>query len=164
MDGTIREKIRRLRDARYAAEGEDFGELSDALTADGDFRALCLELAEEAVERELLADAIESRVKELQARKSRVAHSAETLRAVILQCMDVRGEKTITSPGLTLGVSARKPDVVVTDESLLPSRFFTPQPPKLDKAALRDAVLNDGEVIAGVATGNGKISLTIRRK
>jgi hypothetical protein len=78
--------------------------------------------------------------------------------------MDSRGEKLISSPEMTLSMSTRGPDIVVTDEASVPSRFFTPQPPKLDKKALKDAVLTDGEVIEGVTLGNGKISLTIRRK
>ncbi|OWK39524.1 hypothetical protein FRUB_06087 [Fimbriiglobus ruber] len=125
---------------------------------------MCLELAEEAIEREMLAEAIESRIKDLQARRQRFLHGAEMLRTLVLQCMDTRGEKAISSPELTLSISTRSADVVVTDEAAVPSRFFTPQPPNLDKKALKDAVLTDGEVIDGVSLGNGKISLTIRRK
>ncbi len=65
---------------------------------------------------------------------------------------------------MTLSVSKRAGDLVITDEALLPSRFFKPQPPVLDKKALKDAVIGDGEVIDGASIGNGSISLTIRRK
>jgi len=165
MEVNLGTKIKQLREVRYAIEGEDFAAgLSDELGHADDFRSLCLEIAEEAVEREVQAEAIESRIKELQARKQRITHSAETLRNIVLQCMDTRGEKTIGSPTLTLSVSTREPDLVITDESAIPSRFFIPQPPALDKKALKDAVLNDGEVIDGTSLGNGKISLTIRRK
>jgi hypothetical protein len=76
----------------------------------------------------------------------------------------VRGEPTIKSPALTLSVSRRSGDLVVTDEALVPSRFFKPQPPVLDKKALKEAVVSDGEIIDGATIGNGSISLTIRRK
>ncbi|QEL19317.1 siphovirus Gp157 family protein [Limnoglobus roseus] len=161
---TIRSKIKQLRDLRYTQESADFSDLSDGLNECDDFKALCLELAEEAVEREHQAEAVEARIKELQSRKQRLLHSAEALRTIVLQCMDIRSEKTIPSPCLTLSVSSKKPDIVVTDESALPSRFFIPQPPKLDKKAVREAVLQDGEVLEGVSLGNGTISLTIRRK
>lgn len=160
----IREKIRRLRDLRYALESDEFADLSDSLTEAEDFKGLCLELADEAAERESQAEAVESRIKDLQARKQRLAQGAETLRNIILQCMVTRGESAISSPVSTLSVSSRSPDIVITDESVIPSRFFIPQTPKLDKKALREAVVNDGEVIDGVTIGNGKISLTIRRK
>ncbi|OWK42439.1 hypothetical protein FRUB_04517 [Fimbriiglobus ruber] len=77
----------------------------------------------------MLAEAIESRIKDLQARKQRFLHGAEMLRTLVLQCMDTRGEKAISSPELTLGITTRSPDVVVTDEAAVPSRFFTPSLP-----------------------------------
>ena len=160
----IRKKIELLRKMRYEAEQEDVFSLSDDLSADDDFKGLCLELAEEAIERELQSDAVAERIKELTERKGRLIRTADSLRNIILQCMETRGENTIQSPTVTLSVSKIKPDVVVTDEAALPSRFFIPQPPKLDKKALKEAVLNDGEVIDGASIGNGKISLTIRRK
>jgi hypothetical protein len=163
-DGDIRKKIQHLREMRYAVESEEFIDLSDDLSGADDFRSLCLEIAEEALERESQADAIEARIKDMQSRKQRITQSADTLRNIVLQCMDTRSEKTIASPILTLSVSSRKPDLVITNESAIPSRFFVPQPPALDKKALKDAVLSDGEIIEGTSLGNGKISLTIRRK
>ena len=160
----IQFKLKRLRELRHAVEVEDLSDLSDGLSDAEDFRSLCLAIAEEAVEREAEAEVIDLRIKDLQARKQRVLHAADTLRNVVLQCMDIRGQSTIPSPCLTLSVSTRAPDVTVVNEALVPSRFFIPQPPKLDKSALRESVLKDGEVIEGVALGNGKISLTIRRK
>lgn len=160
----IKEKIRQLRDLRYSSEAADVSDLSEGLTQADDFKELCLELAEEAVEREAMAEAIETRIKDLQSRKLRVTQSADTLRNIVLQGMDIRGERTIASPALTLSVANRAPDVKVTDEALIPSRFFIPQPPKLDKKALREAILTDGEVVEGASVGNGSVSLTIRRK
>ena len=86
------------------------------------------------------------------------------MRDLVLQCMEVKEEGLIQSPCITLSVTRLKPSALVTDESAIPSRFYTPQPPKLDKAALKEAVLTDGEVIDGVTIGNGKTTLTIRRK
>lgn len=163
-DQDIRERINQLRRLRYESESADVADLSDVLTRADDFRDLCLAIAEEAVEREHQAEAIDQRIKELTERKARVLRSAETMRDVVLQCMEIRNERKIQSPTLTLSASQVKPGIVVTDEAAIPSRFFTPQPPKLDKSALKEAVLTDGEVIDGVAIGNGKSTLTIRRK
>lgn len=160
----IRSKIEWLKKIRYETESADVVDWSDDLSKSDDFSELCLAIAEEAVEREHQAEAIELRIKELTERKARVLRSAETMRDVVLQCLEIRGERKIQSPALTLSTSLVKPGIVVTDESAIPSRFFTPQPPKLDKAALKAAVLTDGEVIDGVAIGNGKSTLTIRRK
>jgi hypothetical protein len=153
-----------LKEIRYSVEPEDLDELSQGLTAADDFRALCLDIAEAAVEHELQAKAVADRIAEMTERKSRLLRTSESLRAIVLQGMEIRGEATIQSPTLTLSVSKRRGDLVVTDESLVPSRFFKPQPPVLDKKALKEAVVTDGEIIDGTAIGNGSISLTIRRK
>ncbi len=123
-----------------------------------------MEIADAAVDYEHQAKAVAERIAEMTERKSRLSRTAENLRNVILQSMSIRGMKTIPSPVLTLSVSDRAGDVVITDEALIPSRFFKPQPPVLDKKALKEAVLKDGEVIEGASLGNGSISLTIRRK
>jgi hypothetical protein len=161
---SIRDKIGNLRRIRYDTESDEVFGLSDGLLESADFKELCLGIAEEAVERELQADAVAERIKELTERKGRLLRTAEAMRNLVLQCMETRGESSIQSPTLTLSAMQVKPGIVITDESAIPSRFFTPQPPKLDKTALKESVLTDGEVIEGVAIGNGKTTLTIRRK
>ena len=156
--------ITRLRQTRYSIEPEDCESLSGELEKSSNFEELCLEIAESAVEHELQAKAVAERINEMSERKSRLLRTSETLRSILLQSMQIRNVSTIKSPVLTLSVSNRKGEVIVTDESMLPSRFFKPQPPKLDKAALKEAVITDGEVIEGAAIGNGSIGLTIRRK
>lgn len=158
----IKDVINRLRQIRY--EDAPIEDIGDSLSSAEDFQSLCLDIAEEAVEREVQAEAVEMRIKELQERKNRLNHTADTLRNIILQAMEIRCEKTIQSPTLTISVSTFKPDLVVVDESLIPSSYFIPQPAKLDKKALKEAVVKDGEIISGTALSNGKISLTIRRR
>lgn len=163
-DTTLHETLRRLKETRYAVEPEDCTALSDGLCESEDFASLCLEIAEAAVDYEFQAKAVAERISDLTERRSRLVRTSENLRSVVLQSMEIRGQKTIASPVLTLSVTQRSGDLVITDEALLPSRFFKPQPPVLDKKALKDAVVGDGEVIDGATIGNGSISLTIRRK
>jgi hypothetical protein len=160
----LRECLRNLKETRYGIEPEDCVGLSDGLSSAPDFKTLCLEIAEAAVDYELQAKAVVERIAEMTERKGRLLRTAENLRNVVLQSMEIRSEKTIASPTLTLSVATRSGDLVITDEALVPSRFFKPQPPVLDKKALKEAVVKDGEVIEGATIGNGSISLTIRRK
>ena len=161
---TIHGVLQRLKEIRYSADSEEFSGLSAELESSTEFTELCLLLAEEAVMRENEAIAIDERIKELSTRKGRILIGAENLRNVILQGMDIRGQSTIASPTLTLSRNELKPDIVIIDEASIPSEYFLPQPPKLDKKALKEAVLKDGLMLDGVTMGNGKISLTIRRK
>jgi len=160
----LHETLKRLKEIRYSVEVEDIETLSEGLTQAEDFKSLCLDIAEAAIDHELQAKAVSERITEMTERKSRLMRTSDNLRNIVLQCMEIRGEDTIKSPTLTLSVSRRGGDLVVTDEALVPSRFFKPQPPVLDKKALKDAVVTDGEVIDGATVGNGSIGLTIRRK
>ena len=161
---TIHGILQRLKEIRYSIDSEEFSDFSAELESSSEFTELCLVLAEEAVMREIEASAIDERIKELTARKGRILIGAENLRNVILQAMEIRGQSNITSPTLTLSKNELKPDIVIINEAAIPSEYFLPQPPKLDKKALKEAVLKDGLVLDGVSMGNGKISLTIRRK
>ena len=161
---SIRETIDRMRRLRFETEDEQFSALSDTLSGSSEFKELCLALAEEVIERELQADMVGERIKELQVRKARLATGADTLRNIILQAMEIREEKSLQYPTVTLSVSDRKAGIIIKDESVIPSQFFKAQKPELDKKAISDAVLKDGEIIPGIETDNGKISLTIRRK
>lgn len=160
----IRGTLQRLKEIRYAVDSEDFLDFSSELEKSSEFTELCLMMAEEAIAREYEAIAIDLRIKELNERKCRIHMGAETIRNIILQGMEIRGQSNITSPTLTLSKAALKPDVIIEDESAIPAEYFIQQPPKLDKRAVREAVLKDGLVIDGVSVGNEKISLTIRRK
>jgi len=52
--------------------------------------------------------------------------------------------------------------LIVTDESQIPTRFFKPQPPKLDRKELLDA-LKIGETVPGADMSNGGTTIQIRR-
>ena len=156
--------LRKLKEVRYSIEPEDCEALSEGLTQATNFEQACLDVAEAAIEHELQAKAVADRIAELSERKARLLKTADNLRAIILQSMEIRSIPAIKSPHVTLSVTRRSGDLVVTDESLIPSRFFKPQPPVLDKKSLKEAVVTDGEVIDGAAIGNSSISLTIRRK
>jgi hypothetical protein len=160
----LHECLKKLKETRYSVEPEDCEALGNELVGSTKFHELCLDIAEAAVDYELQAKAVADRIADLTERKGRLLRTSETLRNLVLQSMEIRGGKPISSPCLTLSVVRRSGDLVVTDESLLPSRFFKPQPPVLDTKALKEAVVTDGEVIDGAAIGNGSISLTIRRK
>ena len=160
----VHESLKKLKEIRYSAEPEDLEGLSDGLADSSDFETLCVEIAEAAIEHELQAKAVADRIAEMTERKGRLVRTVETLRSIVLQGMEIRGKNVIASPILTLSVTRRGGDLVITDEALVPTRFFKQPPPVLDKKALKEAVVADGEIIEGATIGNGLIVLTIRRK
>jgi len=99
----------------------------------------------------------------LNARKARADARRDKVRAAIEQAMLIADiSEKIVRPTATLTLAKHGPVRVVDDESRIPARFFVPQPPKLDKTALKTAA--DGEEIPGTRWTNGSVSLTVRRK
>ncbi len=98
----------------------------------------------------------------LDARRRRAQRRQETLRTAIEQAMVSVGIDSITLPTKTLSIVHRDGKAVITEEAEIPAEFWTPQPPKLDKAAL-NAALKERSV-PGAHLSNGTVSLMIRSK
>jgi hypothetical protein len=135
----------------------------DTLEGATELHEALLLLADEIAEREAHNTGLAKRISDLQDRKSRNEHAVETLRNIILQTMDRAAIPSVRGDACTLSMGKVAPAVLIEDEASLPARFFVPQDPKLDKAALKQA-LKDGEAVPGARLGNGGISLTIRTK
>lgn len=112
------------------------------------------------MELEIDVAGVDTLIKTLQDRKASRKRHIESLRLMVLQAMDIAGEKTIKVSGATYTVRNTKPARVVDNEALIPSEYFKQPEPVLDKAKLKAA---EGEV-PGTHIDNGGISLTLRRK
>lgn len=124
----------------------------------------------EAVERalneigecEIVAAGIADMQKRLSDRLTRTNNRAKKLRGLIdqaFQMAEIKSHKFATATIASKSIP-RKP--IVSDESQIPTRFFKPQPPKLDRKELLDA-LKSGEVIPGADMSNGGTTIQIRR-
>lgn len=116
---------------------------------------------DEIGECEILATGLSDYIKKLQDRKKRIDGRAARVRGMIEQAFamaEVSGHKF---PSATISRKSTPPRPVVIDESQIPTKFFEPQPPKLDKKALHEA-LKSGDV-AGAAMSNGGETIQIRR-
>ncbi len=63
----------------------------------------------------------------------------------------------------TLSLRATPASLLVDDEAQIPDHYFVPQPPKLDRRALLDA-LKSGTSIPGASLSEPGRSLTVRTK
>lgn len=95
-------------------------------------------------------------------RASKFAARKDRIRALIEQAMMIADLPTAKRPTATVTVKRTPPKPVISDESLIPAKFFKTPAPVLDKTAI-NAAAKDGEVIPGVTFDNGGISLQIRR-
>lgn len=167
----------------------------DMLAEDPDF---ALDLAEgqtnalEIIDALVIADGLDAELiagakvakATIEHRVDRFKARIERRRAIIERFLLIMDQKKLERPAATLSLANRKVTVEVSDESAIPSQFFTTPAPVLDKKKLNEAVsaimaARDAEVAAaraenrepilpalpeGVLLGNGGQSLTIRRK
>lgn len=110
---------------------------------------------------EIIAEGCKAKAEQIANRKRRAEARAARVRAMIERAMVTAELATVRLPTATLTVKTLRPKPVVTDESLIPSKFWIPQPPKLDHAALNDAAKH--VTVPGVGMTNGTVSLQIRR-
>ncbi|MCE2932681.1 MAG: siphovirus Gp157 family protein [Hyphomicrobiales bacterium] len=151
----IREQIADL------AAGDD-AVIADTLEGEVDFDGIVRFLLAGIGEDEALAKGASAYADEIKDRAARFKKSAEMKRTLIANAIEISGrEKIVTDVGT---VSLRKvaPTAIIAEEADIPSRFYEPQPPKLDKKAVLDA-LKAGEIIPGATLSNGGSTIQIRK-
>jgi hypothetical protein len=104
---------------------------------------------------------IDSIADQLQARRSRLADQQASLREAILLAMELAGLPKFETDVGTITRKRTPPSVVVVDEADIPSMFWKPSDPKLDKRAVLDA-LKGGETVPGAQLSNGGETIQVR--
>lgn len=143
-------------------EDADPALILDTIEGETNLAEACCVVLEQTVEDEILIDGLAAKIAELQTRKGRMEKSVETRRGIILMAMDKAGLQTIRSPLGTMTARPTAPKATITDEALIPARFFKPQDPKLDRAKLAEA-LKAGEQVPGASLSNGGLALSVRK-
>src|SRR5262245_37764512 len=116
-----------------------------------------------ALDDEALAKALRARIEDMRQRLSRIELTAEAKREAALNAMERADMIKLTAPDFTASIRINPPSLLITSEAEIPQDFWVPQPPKLNKKGLLDAI-NSGWAVAGATLSNSKISLTIRTK
>jgi hypothetical protein len=152
--------------AALEAEDLDPQTLLDTLEGETNLLEALAEVAESIAEDECFAEALTTRIRTIQERKSRLEHAAETKRNLVIMAMEKAHLKSVKQPNATISVRATKPRLVVVDEALVPGKFFKSPEPILDRTALKAALEDlprEGK-IPGAELSHGGVSLTIRVK
>jgi hypothetical protein len=146
--------------------------LKDIIGEDAEFAAdivdgeTNLNEAIDAAVRQLIDDNAASRglglmITDLEARRQRIDRRIANFRTAIACAMEQAGRKKIEHHAVTLTLKAVAPSVTVTDEALIPSKYFLAQDPKLSKKAVLEA-LKAKEEVPGATLNNGGSTLQAR--
>ena len=166
INSVLRESInyedlrRRLLDA---SPDLDERTLLDTLEGATNLQEAVAAVIRSALDDEAMAKALRSRIDDMRQRLSRIESIAEAKREAALNAMERADMIKLMAPDFTVSIRINPPSLVVTSEAEIPQEFWVPQPPKLNKKGLLDAI-NSGWAVPGAVLSNSKISLAIRTK
>ena len=149
----IREQDPQIDEQTLADTVEGLTDLHDILSA-----VIRAALADQA-----LATGLESRIGEMLARRDRLQDRAAKRRQIAKDVMVELDLKKLSAPDFTASIRPGTPALMVIDETAVPSIYWEPREPRLNRQGLA-ADLRQGAEIAGVALSNPEPVLSVRTK
>lgn len=150
-----------LRDHLAEISGDDAELIRDMIEGETSIREL-IDAAVEQIGRDRAAVmGIDAFMEQQANRKHRLERRQEAFRVAVRVAMEVAELSKHDLPIATVSRKPLGPKLVTTDEAAIPSAFWKPQPPKLDRKAVTDA-LKDKQQVPGAELSNGGETLQIR--
>jgi hypothetical protein len=155
---------RAIRD-RIHAQDPDIDERTLADTVEGltDLHEIVTAIIRSALEDEALANGLKGRIGEMEDRLARLQDRASKRRQIAKDVMVERDLKKIQAPDFTVSLRPGTPALMVIDEAAVPSIYWEPRDPKLNRQGLL-ADLKQGAEITGVSLSNPESVLSVRTK
>jgi hypothetical protein len=155
---------RAIRD-RIRADDPQIDEQILADTVEGltDLHEIVAAIVRSALADEALATGLKVRIAEMQERLDCLQDRAAKRRKIAKDVMVELDLKKITAPDFTISIRPGLPHLLVLDEAAVPSMYWEPRDPRLDRQGLLND-LKDGADITGVALSNPEPVLSVRTK
>jgi len=147
---------------------KEFGELDDETLTDtlqglSDLPEMIEEIVRSGLDDEALMAALKARLDEMKSRFARLKNRFERKRELVSWAMGSSGIAKLQAADFSVALCAGAQRLDVTDESKIPEFYFVPQPAKLDRTSLLNAVKR-GEPIEGanLVAGQPYIAVSTR--
>jgi len=137
--------------------------LTDTLEGLSDIREMISAVIRSALDDETLADGLKNRIADMKQRLDRLERRAERKRDLAASALIEADIAKLTESDFTASLRAGSPVLEVITEQAIPSDYWKPQAPKLDRQALLQA-LKAGETVEGATLVAGRPQLTVRTK
>jgi Siphovirus Gp157 len=157
-------RYRAIRD-RIRAEDPQIDQRTLADTIEGltDLHEIVAAIIRSALSDETLATGLKCRIADMQGRLDRLENRASKRRQIAKDIMVELDLKKITAPDFTVSIRPGMPTLLVLDEAAVPSIYWQPSAPRLNRQGLLSE-LKDGAEIKGVTLSNPEPVLSVRTK
>jgi hypothetical protein len=154
---TIRDRIR--------AQDPQIDEQTLADTVEGltDVHEILTAVIRAALVDEALATGLKGRIAEMEDRLTRLQDRAFKRRQIAKDVMVALDLKKLNAPDFTASIRPGTPALMVIDEAAVPSIYWEPREPRLNRQELANE-LKQGAEISGVALSNPEPVLSVRTR
>ena len=137
--------------------------LIDTVEGLTDLHEILAAIVRAALADEALATGLKGRIAEMQERLERLQERAAKRRQIVKDTMVELDLKKLTAPDFSASIRPGMPALLVIDEAAVPSIYWEPREPRLDRLGLL-AELKQGAEITGVTLSNPEPVLSVRTK
>ena len=155
---------RAIRD-RLRAEDPQIDDQTLADTVEGltDLHEIVTAIIRSALADEALATGLKGRIAEMEDRLTRIQDRASKRRQIAKDVMVELDLKKLTAPDFTASMRPGMPALMVIDEKAVPSIYWEPREPRLNRQELL-ADLKQGAEVTGVSLSNPEPVLSVRTR
>jgi hypothetical protein len=137
--------------------------LADTVEGLTDLHEILAAIVRAALADEALATGLKGRIAEMQERLERLQERAAKRRQIVKDTMVELDLRKLTAPDFSASIRPGMPALLVIDEAAVPSIYWEPREPRLDRQGLL-AELKHGAEITGVTLSNPEPVLSVRTK
>ena len=137
--------------------------LADTVEGLTDLHEILAAIVRAALADEALATGLKGRITEMQERLERLQERATKRRQIVKDTMIELDLKKLTAPDYSASIRPGMPALLVIDEAAVPSIYWEPREPRLDRQGLLGE-LKQGAEITGVTLSNPEPVLSVRTK
>jgi Siphovirus Gp157 len=150
---------------RLRAEDPSLDEETLADTVEGltELHEILASIIRAALVDEALVAGLKGLIADMEDRRERLQDRAAKRRQIAKEAMAELDIKKLQAPDFTASLRPGMPSLLVIDEAAVPSIYWEPRPPKLDRVGLLTD-LKQGTEVSGAALSNPEPILTVRTR